>query len=122
LVARTRHAGVELRATVNGDLSAIPSAVELAAYRVIQEAVTNIVRHSGARSARVSVVVSAAAVDIEVEDDGRGIAPDFAEADGSGIRGMRERAQALAGTVDIARGADGVGTVVRARLPFGRQP
>jgi signal transduction histidine kinase len=122
LVARTRHTGVELQSRVDGDLSAIPSAVELAAYRIIQEAVTNIVRHSGARSARVAIVVRPAAVEIEVEDDGRGIAPDFAEADGSGIRGMRERAQALAGAVEIARGAGGTGTVVRARLPFGGQP
>jgi signal transduction histidine kinase len=119
LVARTRQAGVELRAHVDGDVSALPSAVEVAAYRIIQEAVTNIVRHSGARSARASAVVAQGVVHIEVEDDGRGVDPDYADTDGSGIRGMRERAQALAGTVDIGRGPGGIGTVVRARLPFG---
>ncbi|HSS67740.1 MAG TPA: sensor histidine kinase, partial [Nocardioidaceae bacterium] len=103
LVGRTRQAGVELQAHVEGDTSGLPSAIEVAAYRIIQEAVTNIVRHSGARSATVSVVVGASAVDLEIADDGRGVAPDFADTDGSGIRGMRERAEALGGTVDIAR-------------------
>ena len=121
MVARTRQAGVELRARVDGDTASLPSAVELAAYRIIQEAVTNIVRHSGARSARVGVSIKADAVEIEIEDDGRGIATDFSDNDGSGIRGMRERAQALAGTVAISRSSNG-GTVVRARLPLGRQP
>ena len=57
LVGRTRQAGVELQARVEGDTSGLPAAVELAAYRIIQEAVTNIVRHSGARSATCRVVV-----------------------------------------------------------------
>ena len=118
LVGRTRQAGVELEARVEGDTSGLPSAIEVAAYRIVQEAVTNIVRHSGARSASVSVVIGEAAVDIEIADDGRGVAPDFADTDGSGIRGMRERAQALAGTVDITRGVGGTGTLVRARLPL----
>jgi signal transduction histidine kinase len=118
LVTRTRHAGIELRARVDGDVSSVPSAVEVAAYRIIQEAVTNIVRHSQARSAWVEVTIRPDAVDIEVEDDGRGIAPDAADSEGSGIRGMRERAQALAGAVAVERAAGG-GSVVRAHLPFG---
>jgi signal transduction histidine kinase len=118
LVARTGQAGVELQAKVDGDVSAVPSAVELAAYRIIQEAVTNVVRHSAARSASVRVTIGADTVDIEVADDGRGIGPEAADTDGSGIRGMRERAQALGGSVDIARPPSGAGTVVRARLPL----
>jgi signal transduction histidine kinase len=121
LVARTRQAGVDLRVQVDGDVSSIPSAVEVAAYRIIQEAVTNIVRHSQARSARVSVVVGPDAVEVNVEDDGRGIAPDFDDRDGSGIRGMRERAHALAGSVVIEQ-ARGGGTAVRARLPLRSEP
>jgi signal transduction histidine kinase len=118
LVARTRYAGVDLRASVEGDVGTVPSAVEVATYRIIQEAVTNIVRHSGAQTAQVAVVVGSDAVELAVSDDGRGIGADYAESDGSGIRGMRERAQALAGSVDIGRGPDGRGTVVHARLPL----
>jgi signal transduction histidine kinase len=118
LVARTRQAGVDLHARVDGDVTALPSAVEVAAYRIVQEAVTNIVRHSAARSAQVVVSIADDAVEIAVEDDGRGIVPGFADTEGSGIRGMRERAQALGGTVGVSRGAAG-GTVVRAKLPLG---
>jgi signal transduction histidine kinase len=119
LVARTAQAGVDVRARVIGNPDAIPSAVEVASYRIIQEAVTNIVRHSGAKTARVVVNVSREAVDISIEDDGRGIDGDGSDFEGSGILGMRERAEALDGSVSVGRAATGRGTLVHARLPMG---
>lgn len=117
LASRTRQAGVDLRIQVEGTTAGVPAAVELAAYRIVQEAVTNVVRHSGAAHALVVVRIDQDAVDVTIEDDGLGI-DDSAELTGSGLRGMRERAHALDGTVDVRRG-EGGGTVVRARLPRG---
>jgi signal transduction histidine kinase len=122
LVSRTAHAGVDVRVTVTGDTGAMPAAVEAAAYRIIQEAITNVVRHSGAAAARVSVDVGDEAVEISIEDDGTGIRGDPMNGDGTGVRGMKERAHALAGTVGVSAAATGRGTLVRARLPLGRQP
>jgi len=92
--------------------------VELAAYRIIQEAVTNVVRHSGATRALVSVKVNDDAVDVTIEDDGVGIDAAVDRSDGSGLRGMSERAHALGGEVVVRPGPDG-GTIVHARLPSG---
>jgi signal transduction histidine kinase len=117
LVMRTAQAGVVVDAVTDGDVGAIPSAVELAAVRIIQEAITNVVRHSGATNARVAVHVGATAVDVIVDDNGRGMTPDRQASDGTGIRGMRERAAVLGGTVEVSSAATG-GTSVTARIPF----
>ena len=118
LVMRTGQAGVVVDAVTDGDIDAMPSAVELAAVRIIQEAITNVVRHSGATNARVAVHVRATAVDLIVDDNGRGMIADGQSSAGTGIRGMRERAAALGGTVEVSP-ATGGGTSVTARIPFG---
>lgn len=90
--------------------------VQAAAYRIVQEALTNVVRHSAASRARVEITRDGDDLRVRVQDDGTGIDADAP--DGGGIRGMRERADAAGGDWSIARGPAG-GTVVTARLPWG---
>ncbi|MGN6672274.1 MAG: sensor histidine kinase [Thermomicrobiales bacterium] len=97
-------------------LPPLPAAVEVAAYHIVQEALTNVVRHAGARDCVIRLALDAAlpALTIEIEDDGRGIAPDRTA--GVGLTSLRERAAELGGACDIGAGRAG-GTLVRATLP-----
>jgi signal transduction histidine kinase len=95
-------------------MPALPAAVEVAAYRIAVEAMTNAVRHAGARSCRVTVSAGAQ-LTIEVVDDGRGL-PDEPRA-GTGLESMRERAAELGGDIAVQRPPHG-GTHVLARLPL----
>ena len=108
-------AGSGLAATVHAgdDLPVLPAAVEVAAYRIVVEAVTNTVRHARARNCRVSLACDPAALAIEVSDDGTGLVASGLP--GHGLAIMRERAEELGGTVTIRDGAPGV--TVQARLP-----
>ncbi len=101
---------------VPGSLPDLPAAVEVAAYRITVEAMTNAVRHAGARLCRVRLEAGAQ-LTIEVTDDGRGLP--VAPRAGTGIESMRERAAELGGDVVVERGPEG-GTRVFARLPIGR--
>ena len=92
-----------------------PGAVQTTAYRIVQEALTNVVRHSAASAARVVVERDGDRLSVSVSDDGTGLAADAA--DGAGIRGMRERAALAGGSLDLARGERG-GAVVTAHLPW----
>jgi signal transduction histidine kinase len=118
IAERATQAGIATTLDVTGDVDTVPTAVATAAFRIVQEGVTNVVRHSGASRARIAVSVADGSVDVEVRDDGRG--PGEADDDGSGtgLRGMRERATALGGTVELSRGPGG-GARLHARLPFG---
>jgi signal transduction histidine kinase len=93
--------------------------LELVVYRVVQEALTNVVKHAAAQSVRVSVSDVGETVAIDVEDDGRGI-DDAASSEGFGLVGMRERVESVGGTLDIAP-IGGGGTRVSARLPLERR-
>ncbi|MDX6276810.1 MAG: hypothetical protein QOJ72_938 [Nocardioidaceae bacterium] len=115
LVERSGHAGLAVTKTIRGEVRPLPSSVELAALRIIQEAITNVVRHAGAESAEIVLAYDADALDVTVVDDGRGFVAD--ESDGTGIVGMRERAETLGGTLDVGRGPFG-GAQVRASLPL----
>jgi signal transduction histidine kinase len=106
--------GPHVTVRVTGDVAALPSSVDLAAYRIVQEALTNVLRHAAARSVDVSVAVTASAVDVAVDDDGRGGLPGD---DGFGILGMRERAARYGGTFS-AGPRDCGGFAVRASLPL----
>jgi signal transduction histidine kinase len=120
LADRASHTGVTTTVDVSGDLTAVPTAVGTAAYRIAQEAVTNIVRHSGATRAHIDITVGAEELTVTVTDDGSGPG-DVAEAieqGGTGLRGMRERASALHGSVELTD-APGGGTRLRATLPWG---
>jgi signal transduction histidine kinase len=112
LVSRTRQAGLDVRTTVQGEHRPLPAHVDAAAYRIIQESLTNIVRHAKASRATVRVGYGDSAITLQVDDDGRGgTAPE-----GNGITGMRERAAALGGT--FSAGPTSGGFRVSARLPF----
>lgn len=106
------HLGVELEAT--GDLSGLPAAVEVAAYRIVGEALTNVARHARASRARVALSVTDAALEVEVADDGTGI-PRGTPA-GVGLVSLRERAEELGGRCEVLDTAPG--TLVRAVLPL----
>jgi len=108
---------VEIRTT--GDLSAIPTVVSTTAYRVVQEALTNALRHAEAQRVTVTVDATPTELALEIRDDGRGAPQDRPADHGHGLRGMIERATLLGGTVD-ARNAHPTGFEVRARLPLRR--
>jgi signal transduction histidine kinase len=114
LVRMAGTAGVDVTVSVGGAPRALPAAVDLTAYRIVQESLTNVVRHAGATAARVRIDYAGDGVHMEVRDDGRGQAG--RPATGHGLRGMHERAAALGGDLDAGPVA-GRGFRVRARLP-----
>jgi signal transduction histidine kinase len=126
LVRRTRAAGLDIQVAVEGEARPVPAGVDLAAFRVVQEALTNIVRHAGAARATVRLVYAPAELVVEVDDNGRGAGPptdgsggsrSAGEGGGRGISGMRERVHALGGTF-TAGPRPGRGFRVRARFPW----
>jgi signal transduction histidine kinase len=123
LAATTTAAGLPTRVVVSGRARSLPPAVDRAAYRIAQEALTNALRHAGPASAVVTVRYEPDGLLLQVLDDGRGAAPSDREVEpgsGHGIAGMRERAQAVGGELDAGSDAAG-GFRVRASLPVGIQ-
>jgi signal transduction histidine kinase len=124
LVAGARAAGPDVRTEVAGTPTPLPPRVDLAGYRIVQEALTNVSRHAGpAAVVTVRLEHAADALVVRVDDDGGDHATSRAETDpvpggGNGIPGMRERATALGGTF-AAGPTDGGGWRVEARLPLG---
>jgi signal transduction histidine kinase len=116
VVARAGLAGLEVTKSVAGHERPLPTAVELAAYRVVQEAVTNVVRHAHAGRARVHLDYGADVLTVTVEDDGTGGPRAASVQRGNGLRGMQERATALGGSLEVGPSPWGGLTVV-ARLP-----
>ncbi len=116
LVERTRRAGVAVTLEAEGAPLDVSQETAVAAYRIVQEALTNVVRHSGARTARVTLGWTSARLFIVVADDGRGAGP--GEPGGHGLAGMRERVAARGGSLRAGAGGDGTGFVVQAELPI----
>jgi signal transduction histidine kinase len=114
-VDQARSAGLHADLDVHADAGAVPSAIGGAAFRIVQEALTNVLRHADASSAHVRVRASLDALDIEVTDDGR--ADSAATEAGLGLRGMAERAAALGGRLNVGPREDG-GWRVHAVLPL----
>jgi len=119
LVAQAAGAGVEVRVSLEGGPRRLPPAVDLAAYRVVQESLTNVVRHARASRAEITVRHADGRVVVEVTDDGRAH-PGNGSGNGSGqgILGMRERARALGGSLEAGPRPEG-GFRVLASLPVG---
>jgi signal transduction histidine kinase len=119
LVERVRSAGITVNLAESGDRSAVPAPVALAAYRVVQEALTNTVRHANATHATVILRYEPTRVTVEVTDDGAGAVPtDGVTTAGHGLAGMRERVAALGGSLDTRPATgDRSGFAVRADLP-----
>lgn len=119
LVAATRAAGLEVRYGEYGDPRPVPDSVAMTAYRVAQEALTNVVKHAGAREAQLRVRYLESTLEVEVTDDGRGGDPESASG-GFGLMGMRERIAVHGGELEARPRRDG-GFLVRASLPAPRR-
>jgi signal transduction histidine kinase len=119
LVAQVREAGLPVELRVEGDERRLPPALELTAYRVVQEALTNALKHAGDTRAEVSLRYGADALELEVVDDGPGSADGFSG--GHGLAGVRERVTVFDGEFAAGPRPDG-GFAVRARLPLATEP
>ena len=123
LVARARAAGLPVTVTVTGAERPLPPDVDQAAYRIVQEALTNVSRHAGAASAAVHLHYTPDTLSVQVDDDGTGTVTSNgtstvtrSSGPGLGLVGMRERVSALGGRLQ-AGPQDGGGFQVRAELP-----
>ena len=117
LVEGVRSAGLDVRFTVSGDPPELPPAVGLTAYRLVQEALTNCVRHSGATAVDVLVQYRPDALELAVTDDGKGGTAE-PRSGGHGLVAMRERVALVGGTLDAGPAPDR-GWAVHATLPLG---
>ena len=117
LAASIRDAGLPVDVVVKGRVDRLPPAVDLSAYRLVQEGLTNALKHAGPAHARVFVSCSSDEVEVEVTDDGRGVNGNGMSTGGHGLTGMRERVAMLGGRIDVGPAAAG-GFALRARLPL----
>ena len=121
LVERTRQAGLATTLTVEGAARDLPAAVDLSVYRIVQEALTNVIRHANARQATVTLAYSPEAVEVTVLDDGsavNGTPPNGgASTGGHGLVGMRERVSLFGGELEAGPRSYGNGYRVRALIP-----
>jgi two-component system sensor histidine kinase UhpB len=119
LVERVRasHAGTRIELQTQGVPDPVQDATALVAYRVVQEGLTNALRHAQARRVRVAVAGGGGTLQVQVTDDGSGLPEDWREKGHFGLRWLTERAESLGGTLAVERRAEG-GTEVRAALPL----
>ena len=115
LVERARSSGLPTTYTVYGDRRPLPPEVDKVAYRVVQEALTNVTRHAGRASAAVQLTYGAGALTVRIDDDGAG--PRRQPVPGYGLVGMRERVTALGGSLRVEPG-ESRGFTVLAELPL----
>jgi signal transduction histidine kinase len=115
LVERFRVAGLPIELEISGTPRSLAAGLDLAAYRVVQEALTNTLKHADAAKARVALRYEPGLLDVEVTDDGRVYEP--AKQGGHGLVGMRERVAIYGGELDVGRQPSG-GFAVRARFPL----
>ena len=114
LVSACAHGGLRIELVTDGDFSDVPAVVGSTAYRIVQEALTNVRRHARAGTATVTLCRVPGALTVRIGDDGDGAAP---VAEGHGLAGMRERAALLGGVLTAGPGASG--WEVSAVLPLG---
>jgi signal transduction histidine kinase len=121
LVEGLRAAGLEVDARVEGDARSLPPAVDLSAYRIVQEATTNVLKHAHARRVDIRVQYTETMLALDVRDDGAGNGVDPASSSGHGLIGMRERVALFGGELRAGRNPAG-GFSVHARLPLTPSP
>ena len=112
--ARLGESGLAVEVEVGGDLGELPAAVEVAAYRIVSEALTNVARHANAGRARVTLCHNGVHLVVRVSDDGRGLPEQVRP--GIGLDSIHQRAAELGGAVHVAGTAEG--TVVEATIPL----
>jgi signal transduction histidine kinase len=117
LVSRAGAAGLAVTVEVDGIPRPLPAEVDLAAFRIVQEAVTNVARHAGQSAATVRVGYGEHDVTLQIDDNGRGGTASAITGSGSGIAGMRERTAALGGRLEVGPRPGG-GFRVRAQIPM----
>jgi signal transduction histidine kinase len=122
LIERAREAGLEVDLTVEGEKKRLESGVDLSAFRIVQEALRNTLKHAGPARAHVTLRYGDHDVEVEVSDNGRGVrAPtENGAVTGHGLLGMRERVAMLGGEIEAGYRQDG-GFGVHARLPLERE-
>jgi len=116
LVGSVTRSGVPVTCRIDGDIGGLPHPVDVAAYRIVQESLTNVMRHAGPARAEVHIDRHDGQLLLEVVDDGHGVPAAAGEGVGHGLAGMRERAAAVGGTVRSGPRPGG-GYRVEARLP-----
>jgi signal transduction histidine kinase len=121
LISRACAAGVRTELLVEGDAAELSPALDLCVYRIVQEALTNAIKHAGPARAAVRLRWTHDALELEVSDDGRGARRVNGAAPGHGIAGMRERAALHGGSLQAGAGATG-GFAVRANLRLSGEP
>jgi signal transduction histidine kinase len=118
LADSVRAAGLQVNLVVRGGEAALPAAVDVSVYRIVQESLTNVLKHAGTAHADVTVGCGDGAVTIDITDDGKSKQRDASQSDGHGLAGMRERVAIFGGEIH-AGPRPGGGFAVRARLPVG---
>ncbi|MGD0272819.1 MAG: sensor histidine kinase [Gaiellaceae bacterium] len=116
LLEQVRGTGLEVELELEGDLGELPTGIDLSAYRIVQEALTNTLKHARAGRARIRISRRVGELALEIVDDGAG--PDEQAADGHGLVGMQERAALLGGVLEAGPAPDG-GFAIKARFPLG---
>jgi signal transduction histidine kinase len=119
LCAQVREAGVPVALIVEGEAQTLPASLDLTAYRIVQEALTNTLKHAGKARAQVTVRFTDDALVIDIADDGRGVSAGGAGG-GRGLVGMGERVATFRGELEAGPRAEG-GFAVRARLPLPKE-
>jgi signal transduction histidine kinase len=117
LVGQVCEAGLPVELTVEGERRDLPAGIELSAYRIVQEALTNALKHAGDAHAQVSIRYGADSLELEIADDGSGGAARAVAGGGHGLVGMRERVALYGGRFDAGRRQSG-GFAVRVLLPI----
>ncbi|MBI5928048.1 MAG: sensor histidine kinase [Chloroflexi bacterium] len=121
LVSRASEAGLQVHTEISGDLKGLPASVDLAAFRIVQEALTNIMRHSGQTTSSVQVACNEQELTLRIDNEVRREGSLDGVGFGQGILGMQERATALGGVVEAGPRPEG-GFRVFARLPLDGDP
>lgn len=113
LIESVRQAGTEVVLSIDGDQPQVPPSIGVTVYRIVQEALTNAMRHAAGAKVKVELSYSSSDIGVVVMDDGPG--PEGPRGDGHGLIGMRERVQAVGGT--LSAGPTGTGWKVSASIP-----
>jgi len=122
LIERARDAGLDVDLTIEGEKKRLESGVDLSAFRIVQEALRNTLKHAGPAKAQVTLKYGEHDVEVDVSDNGRGVraAAENGAVTGHGLLGMRERVAMLGGEIEAGYRKDG-GFGVHAKLPLERE-
>jgi signal transduction histidine kinase len=117
LVEQVKRAGLPVKLEVEGERVPLPAGLDLCAYRIVQEGLTNTLKHAGPANAEVLLRYAPRALDVEIRDDGRGVSQVNSDGAGHGLIGMRERVALYGGELETGR-REGGGFEVHAHLPL----